>query len=120
MRIYLNASEIAGLINKNKYNPQEDVIYDILCRIKKEKNKSDNNKLETISKTELLELLQIFQQSHLIDNTLCAQYKNDIKNNKNNDITEISKTVLNKVSEKSVKTQVLMNLKNFKIILKII
>ena len=99
MHIYLNASEIAGLINKNKYNPQEDVIYDILCRIKKEKNKSDNNKLETISKTELLELLQIFQQSHLIDNTLCAQYKNDIKNNKNNDITEISKTVLNKVSK---------------------
>ena len=37
MHIYLNASEIAGLINKNKYNPQEDVIYDILCRIKKEK-----------------------------------------------------------------------------------
>ena len=35
---------------------------------------------------------------------LCEQYKNDIKNNKTNDITEISKTVLNKVSEKSVKT----------------
>ena len=105
MHIYLNASEIAGLINKNKYNPQEDVIYDILCRIKKEKNKSDNNKLEVINKNELLELLQFFQQAQLIDNTLCAQYKNDIKNNKNNDITEISKTVLNKVSEKSVKTQ---------------
>ena len=105
MHIYLNASEIAGLINKNKYNPQEDVIYDILCRIKKEKNKSDNNKLEIINKTELLELLQFFQQSQLIDNALCAQYKNDIKNNKTNDITEISKAVLNKVSEKSVKTQ---------------
>ena len=38
MHIYFNASEIAGLINKNKYNSQEDVIYDILCRVKKEKN----------------------------------------------------------------------------------
>ena len=105
MHIYLNASEIAGLINKNKYNPPKDVIYDILCRVKKEKNKSDNNKLEVINKTELLELLQFFQQSQLIDNTLCAQYKNDIKNNKTNDITEISKAILNKVSEKSVKTK---------------
>ena len=79
MHIYLNASEIAGLINKNKYNPQEDVIYDILCRIKKEKNKSDNNKLEIISKTELLELLQIFQQSHLIDTSLVPNIKMILK-----------------------------------------
>ena len=57
MHIYLNASEIAGLINKNKYNPREDVIYDILCRLKKESNKSDF-KLESINKNELLELLK--------------------------------------------------------------
>ena len=37
MHIYINASELAGLINKNKYNSQEDVIYDILCRIRKKK-----------------------------------------------------------------------------------
>ena len=105
MHIYLNASEIAGLINKNKYNPQEDVIYDILCRIKKEKNKSDNNKLEIINKEDLIALLQFFQKSQLIDAATCIQYKDAIKNNKTNDITEISKSVLKKVSEKSVQTQ---------------
>ena len=47
MHIYLNASEIASLINKNKYNPQEDTIYDIL-QSKKTKNETDNNKLKII------------------------------------------------------------------------
>lgn len=105
MHIYLNASEIAGLINKNKYNPQEDVIYNILCRIKKQKNETDNNKLKIITKEELINLLLMFQESQLLDNTSYNQYKNDIQNNKTNDVTDISKSILNKVAEKSVKTK---------------
>lgn len=104
MHIYLNASEIASLINKNKYNSQEDTIYDILCRVKKQKNETDNNKLKIIEKNELLELLQMFYQSKLIDNSVCAQYKKDIQNSKTADVTDISKSILNKVSETSVKT----------------
>ena len=105
MHIYLNASEIAGLINKNKYNPQEDVIYNILCRIKKQKNETDNNKLKIITKDELIHLLLMFQESQLLDNASYNQYKNDIQNNKTNDITDISKSILNKVAEESVKTK---------------
>lgn len=104
MHIYINASELAGLINKNKYNSQEDVIYDILCRIRKEKNLSDNKKLKVINKDELVELLLLFQQSELLDNATCLKYKEEIKKNKDADVTELSKTILNKASEKSVKT----------------
>jgi hypothetical protein len=105
MHIYLNASEIAGLINKNKYNPQEDVIYNILCRVKKEKNELDNNKLRIINKDELIELLLLFQQSELLDNLSCLKYKETIKNSKTDDVSDLSKVILNKVSETSIKTQ---------------
>ena len=105
MHIYLNASEIAGLINKNKYNPQEDIIYNILCRVKKEKNELDNNKLRIINKDELIELLLLFQQSELLDNASCLKYKETIKNSKTDDVSDLSKVILNKVSETSIKTQ---------------
>ena len=81
MHIYLNASEIAGLINKNKYNPQEDVIYDIICRVKKE-NKADTNKLEIISKNELLELLKVFNDSKLIEKETMITFKKELENTK--------------------------------------
>ena len=60
MHIYLNASEIASLINKNKYNSQEDTIYDILCRVKKQKNETDNNKLKIIEKMNYLNYYKCF------------------------------------------------------------
>lgn len=105
MHIVLNASEIAGLINKNKYNPQEDVIYDILCRVKKEKNTRDVNKLEVINKEELLELLKIFNESKLIDNNVNKEFKKEIENVKKEDVSTLSKKILDKVSKTSINTK---------------
>ena len=105
MHIYLNASEIAGLINKNKYNPQEDVIYDILCRIKKETNNSDINKLELINKNELLELLETFQKSNLINKEDSSNLKKKIEQSNEKDIANISQNVLNNVTKKSINTK---------------
>jgi len=105
MHIYLNASEIAGLINKNKYNPCEDVIYDILCRLKKETNKSDLNKLESINKNELLELLKTFEKSNLIDNEDSKNLKKKIEKTPENEIANLSQNVLNNVTKKSINTK---------------
>ena len=105
MHIYLNASEISGLINKNKYNSQEDVIYDILCRIKKESNKSDICKLELINKPELLELLKKFEKSKLISIDDSTKLKNKIKQSNEKDIANISQNVLNNVTLKSINTK---------------
>lgn len=105
MHIYLNASEIAGLINKNKYNPQEDVIYDIICRVKKEKNKADTNKLEIISKNELLELLKVFNDSKLIEKETMITFKKELENTKKEDVSKISQKLLNKVSKSSIQTK---------------
>lgn len=105
MHIVLNASEIAGLINKNKYNPQEDVIYDILCRVKKEKNTRDINKLEVISKEELLELLKIFNETNLIDNNVNKEFKKEIENVKKEDVSTLSKKILDKVAKNSINTK---------------
>lgn len=104
MQIFLNASEIAGLINKNKYNPQEDVIYDILCRIKKEKNTRDINNLEVISKEELLELLKIFNDSKLIDDNIKKDFKKELENVKKEDVSTLSKKILDKVAKNSIST----------------
>lgn len=109
MHIYLNASEIAGLINKNKYNSQEDVIYDILCRLKKETNKSDINKLEAINKNELLELLKTFEKSNLINIEDSNNFKKKIKETKDKDIANLSQNVLNNVTKQSINTKKQMN-----------
>jgi len=105
MHIYLNASEIAGLINKNKYNSQEDVIYDILCRLKKETNKSDINKLEAINKNELLELLKTFEKSNLINIEDSNNLKKKIEKTKDKDIANLSQNVLNNVTKQSINTK---------------
>ena len=105
MHIYLNASEIAGLINKNKYNPQEDVIYDILCRLKKESNKSDLNKLESINKNELLELLKIFENSKLINLEDSKDFKKKVNESCEKDIASLSQNVINNVSKNSINTK---------------
>ena len=105
MYIYLNASEIAGLINKNKYNPQEDVIYDILCRLKKESNKSDINKLESINKNELLELLKTFEKSKLINLEDSKDLKKKIDQSGEKDIASISQNVINNVSKNSINSK---------------
>ena len=105
MHIYLNASEIAGLINKNKYNSQEDVIYDILCRIKKETNKSDINKLEIINKSELLDLLKLFNESSLLDSNTCNKFKETIKTTPSDKLSSISKDILDNAAKQSVNTK---------------
>ena len=105
MHIYLNASEIASLINKNKYNSQEDAIHDVLCRIKKEKNNNDLNKLTAINKNELLELLELFTKKKLINEENYKTYKNTLINTNETNITQISKNILDNVSETAINTK---------------
>ena len=112
MRIFLNASEIAGLINKNKYTSQIEVIQDILCRIKKEKNTVDLDKLSIITKDELIELLESFQESKLINNELNKEYKNKLKTCKKDDLPELSKNILDNVAVQSVKIKCTEESKN--------
>ena len=64
--IYLNASEIAGLIGKNPYKEQNECIHNVLCRIKKEKNMVDVDKFNIIKIDELKELIKTFSKEELI------------------------------------------------------
>ena len=112
MHIFLNASEIASLINKNKYNPPEDALHDVICRIKKQKNNSDLDKLKVINKNELLELLDLFVNDKLINIKKYEMYKNNIINSTYLNITEISKNILDNVAETAINTKNTNNSKN--------
>ena len=112
MHIFLNASEIASLINKNKYNPQEDALQEVLCRIKKQKNNSDLDKLKVINKNELLELLELFVNDKLINKKKYEIYKNNIIDSADLNITEISKNILDNVAETAINTKNTNNSKN--------
>ena len=79
MQIFLNSSEIAALIDKNKYKSQSEAIEDVVCRVLKKKNTRDIDKLECINKLELLELLQLFEKNSILD----AVSTNDFKKLKN-------------------------------------
>lgn len=106
MQIFLNSSEIAALIDKNKYKSQSEAIEDVVCRVLKKKNTRDIDKLECINKLELLELLQLFEKSSILDAVSTNDFKKEVQNcDKDDKIKELSKIILDSASQQSIKTK---------------
>ena len=103
MQLFLNASEIASLINKNPYKTQEESVHDVLCRVTKKKNTKDEDKFDVISKEELEKLLQLFNKEELINKETYKKLEAEVKEGKN--IKKVSKTLFEKISKESINSK---------------
>lgn len=105
MNIFYNASEIASLINKNPYKLQQESIEDVLCRIGKKPNMKDINKFNSITKDELVILLESFRNQSLLKEESYNDLKTTVKNTKQEDVAKISKKMFETVANQSIETK---------------
>jgi hypothetical protein len=106
MNIFYNASDIAALINKNPYKTSDEIIHNILCKIKKVENKTDINKFKNINNDDTLKLLNLFNNNNEITKKEFDIYKNKLKNVKNeDDKLKLDKEIIEKVSKKCINTE---------------
>ena len=67
MNIVYNASDIAALINKNPYKTQDEIIHNILCKLKKVENKKDLENFKSISTDDTHKLLNLFYDNSYLN-----------------------------------------------------
>ena len=85
MNIVYNASEIAALINKNPYKTQDEIIHNILCKLKKVENKADLDNFKSISKDDTTKLLDLFYKNSYLNQTQLNDYLEKLNNIKTED-----------------------------------
>ena len=101
MIITYNASDIAALINRNPYKQPEEIIHNILCKLKKEENKTDKNKFKNISNDNTLELLNLFSTD--LSKQDIDDFKSKLTNITNpDDKLKLDKQIMEKISKKSI------------------
>lgn len=106
MHIYYNASEIASLIKKNPYKCSDEAFEDLICRVKKQNNLRDVKKFDLIDKEELIQFLELFKNELLIEDKIYKELKVSATNtDKKEELCKISKSLFEKVADKSIKTK---------------
>lgn len=80
MNIIYNASDIAALINKNPYKTQDEIIHNILCKLKKVENKKDLENFKSISTDDTHKLLNSFYNNSYLNKQEFNEYLNLLNN----------------------------------------
>ena len=85
MNIIYNASDIAALINKNPYKTSDEIIHNILCKLKKIENKTDLENFKSISYNDTKNLLNLFYNNSYLNKTQLDEYSTLLNNITNED-----------------------------------
>ena len=105
MNIVYNASEIAALINKNPYKTQDEIIHNILCKLKKVENKADLQNFKSISKDDTNKLLYLFYNNSYLNETQLNDYLDKLNNIKTeDDKLKLDKKIIENITKECINT----------------
>ena len=105
MNITYNASDIAALINKNPYKTQEEIIHNILCKLKNIENKTDLEHFKSISKNNTTELLNLFYNNSYLNEKEKNDYLQKLNNIKTDDEKlKLDKKIMENITKKCIDT----------------
>jgi len=105
MNIVYNASEIAALINKNPYKTQDEIIHNILCKLKKVENKADLQNFKSISKDDTNKLLYLFYNNSYLNETQLNDYLDKLNNIKTeDDKLKLDKKIMENITKECINT----------------
>ena len=105
MNIVYNASEIAALINKNPYKTQDEIIHNILCKLKNFENKIDLDNFKSISKDDTTKLLDLFYKNSYLNKTQFNDYLEKLNNVKTEDEKlKLDKNIMENITKDCINT----------------